>query len=311
MDRHVIVGAGAVGRHTANHLIAAGHEVRMVTRSGGGPDLVGLERVAADASDPAALTRLTDGAAALYNCANPGDYTTWATVWPPLAASLLATAEATGAVLVTMSNLYGYGPVDGPMTEATPLAATGKKGRIRAQMWTDALAAHEAGRARVTEARASDFWGPEGGNDHLGRRFMPKLLAGKRLTHIASPDVPHSWTYLPDVGRTLATLGTDERAWGKAWHVPTLPPQSYRRMAELLAAEAGAPAPKISTLPRWLQRGLGVAVPLLRELEEVHHQFAEPFVLDSSATTETFGVEPTPLDEALAETVTWWRANAT
>jgi nucleoside-diphosphate-sugar epimerase len=311
MDRHVIVGAGAVGRHTANHLIAAGHEVRMVTRSGGGPDLVGLERVAADASDPAALTRLTDGAAALYNCANPGDYTTWATVWPPLAASLLATAEATGAVLVTMSNLYGYGPVDGPMTEATPLAATGKKGRIRAQMWTDALAAHEAGRARVTEARASDFWGPEGGNDHLGWRFMPKLLAGKRLTHIASPDVPHSWTYLPDVGRTLATLGTDERAWGKAWHVPTLPPQSYRRMAELLAAEAGAPAPKISTLPRWLQRGLGVAVPLLRELEEVHHQFAEPFVLDSSATTETFGVEPTPLDEALAETVTWWRANAT
>jgi nucleoside-diphosphate-sugar epimerase len=310
MDRHVIVGAGAVGRHTARHLIAAGHEVRMVTRSGAGPEMAGLERVAADASDPEALTRLTEGAAALYNCANPGDYSTWAEVWPPLAASLLATAEATGAVLVTMSNLYGYGPVDGPMTESTPLAATGKKGRIRAQMWTDALAAHEAGRARVTEARASDFWGPEGGNDHLGQRFMPKLLAGKRLNHIASPDVPHSWTYLPDVGRTLATLGTDERAWGKAWHVPTLPPQTYRRMAELIAAEAGAPTPKISTIPHWLQRGLGVAVPLLRELEEVRHQFTEPFVLDSSATTEVFGLAPTPLDEALTDTVTWWRANA-
>ena len=310
MDRHVIVGAGAVGRHTARRLIAAGHEVRMVTRSGGGPEEVGLERVAADASDPEALTRLTEGAAALYNCANPGDYSTWAEVWPPLAASLLTTAEATGAVLVTMSNLYGYGPVDGPMTESTPLAATGKKGRIRATMWADALAAHEAGRARVTEARASDFWGPEGGNDHLGQRFMPKLLAGKRLTHIASPDVPHSWTYLPDVGRTLATLGTDERAWGKAWHVPTLPPQSYRRMAELLSTEAGAPAPKISTLPHWLQRGLGVAVPLLRELEEVRHQFTEPFVIDSSAATETFGLEPTPLGDALTETVAWWRANA-
>jgi nucleoside-diphosphate-sugar epimerase len=309
MDRHVIVGAGAVGRHTARELIAAGHEVRMISRSCSGPEMPGLERTAADASDPDSLIRLTDGAAALYNCANPADYSTWSTVWPPLAASLLATAEATGAVLVTMGNLYGYGPVDGPMTESTPLAATGTKGRIRARMWTDALAAHEAGRARVTEARASDFWGPEGGNDHLGRRFMPKLLAGKRLSHLANPDVPHSWTYLPDVGRTLATLGTDERAWGRPWHVPTLPPRTYRQMAELIAAEAGAPTPRISAIPHWLQRGLGVAVPLLRELEEVRHQFTEPFVLHSSTTTETFGLEPTPLDEALSETVAWWQMN--
>jgi nucleoside-diphosphate-sugar epimerase len=309
MDRHVVVGAGAVGSHTARHLVAAGHEVRIITRSGSGPDQPGVERVAADASDRDALARLTDGAAAIYNCANPSSYSAWATVWPPLAASLLSAAEASGAVLVTMSNLYGYGPVDGHMTESTPLAATGKKGRIRAQMWRDALAAHEAGRARVTEARASDFWGPLGGNDHLGQRFMPKLLAGRRLTHIASPDVPHAWTYLPDVGRTLATLGTDERAWGRAWHVPTEPPKTYREMAELIATEAGAATPKISVIPHWLQRSLGVAVPLLRELEEVRHQFTEPFVLDSTAAREVFGLEPTSLDQAVAETVAWWRTN--
>jgi nucleoside-diphosphate-sugar epimerase len=308
MDRHVIIGAGAVGRHTARHLVAAGHEVRIVTRSGAGPSEPGVERVAADASDPDALERLVDGAAALYNCANPSGYHQWARDWPPLAASLLSTAEATGAVLVTMSNLYGYGRVDGPMTEDLPLAATGTKGRIRAQMWTDALAAHEAGRVRVTEARASDFFGPEGGNDHLGRRFMPRVLAGKRLTHIASPDVPHAWTYLPDVGRTLATLGTDERAWGKAWHVPTNPPRTYRQMAEDIAAAAGAPGPKISALPHWLQRGLGVAVATVRELEETHHQFTRPWVVDSSAVRDVFGLEPTPMDAAIAETAAWWVA---
>jgi nucleoside-diphosphate-sugar epimerase len=310
MDRHVVIGAGAVGTHTARHLVEAGHEVRMVTRSGAGPDLVGLERVAGDASDPEALRALTDGATAIYNCANPGSYTAWAEVWPPLAAAILKAAEANDAVLVTMSNLYGYGPVDGPMTESTPLASTGKKGLLRAQMWRDALAAHEVGRVRVTEARASDFWGPEGGNDHLGQRFMPKLLTGKRLTHIASPDVPHSWTYLPDVGRTLATLGTDERGWGRAWHVPTNPPKTYREMAELLAAEAGAAPPKVSVIPHWFQRGLGVAMPLMRELEEVRHQFTQPFVLDSSAAGDVFGLLPTPMDAALAETVEWWRDNS-
>ncbi len=309
MDRHVIVGAGAVGTHTARHLVAAGHEVRIVTRSGSGPTEPGIERVAADAADPTALARLVDGAAALYNCANPNGYHQWARDWPPLAASLLSTAEATGAVLVTMSNLYGYGPVEEPMTERLPLAATGTKGRIRAQMWTDALAAHEAGRARVTEARASDFFGPDGGNDHLGQRFMPKLLAGKKVSHIASPDVPHAWTYLPDVGRTLAVLGTDERAWGTAWHVPTNPPRTYRQMAEAMATEAGLPSPKVGSIPHLAMRALGVAMPMIRELEETRHQFTGPWIVDSSAAAQTFDLHPTPLDEAVTETVAWWQAD--
>ena len=80
----------------------------------------------------------------MYNCANP-PYHRWPELWPPLAAAMLAAAERTGAVLVTMSNLYGYGPVDGPMTEDLPLRPTTAKGRVRAAMWHDALAAHQAG----------------------------------------------------------------------------------------------------------------------------------------------------------------------
>ena len=30
--------------------------------------------------------------------------------------------------LVVVENLYMYGPTDGPMSETTPMAATGKKG---------------------------------------------------------------------------------------------------------------------------------------------------------------------------------------
>ena len=310
MDRHVIVGAGAVGTLTAHRLVELGHEVRIVTRSGSGPDVRGVERVAADASDPDALARLVEGAAALYNCANPGDYSTWAEVWPPLAASILTAAERTGAVLVTTGNLYVYAPGTSPMTEATPVGTPTKKGTIRAGMWADALAAHEAGRARVTEARASDFFGPHGGNDHLGERFMPKVLGGRKLMHIASPDVPHSWTYLPDVARTLVALATDERAWGRAWHVPTDPPRTYRKMAEQVAAIAGAPAPRIGTYPHALTRAMGLVMPLMRELEEIRYQFTDPFVLDSSLTESTLGLEPTPMDEALAATVDWWRPQA-
>ena len=106
MSLHVIVGAGAVGSGTALRLAEAGHDVRLVTRSGNGPDHPAVERVAADATDTTRLVALAGGAHALYNCANP-PYDRWATAWPPLAASFLAAAEATEARVVTMGNLYG------------------------------------------------------------------------------------------------------------------------------------------------------------------------------------------------------------
>ena len=80
--------------------------------------------------------------------------------WPPVAAAFLAAAERSGAVLVVASCLYGYGPVDVPMVESLPDAATTKKARIRADMWADALALHEAGRIRAVEVRGSDYMGP-------------------------------------------------------------------------------------------------------------------------------------------------------
>ncbi len=126
-QHHVVVGAGPVGTGTALELAAAGHDVTVVTRSGSGPVHERIARVRADAADAGALATIAEGAAALYNCANP-PYDKWPALWPPIAAALLATAERTGAVLVTMSNLYGYGPVDGVMTESTPLAASFPKG---------------------------------------------------------------------------------------------------------------------------------------------------------------------------------------
>ena len=58
-----------------------------------------------------------------------------------------------------------------PITEATPLAATGRKGRVRARVWQDALAAHQAGRVRVAEVRAADFVGP-GAQSAMGERIV-------------------------------------------------------------------------------------------------------------------------------------------
>ncbi|MET8835529.1 NAD-dependent epimerase/dehydratase family protein [Micromonospora sp. NPDC004540] len=300
MALHVIVGAGPVGTATARLLAERGDRVRVVTRRGTGPAHPAVERIAADAADADRLTALTEGAAALYNCANPA-YHRWPLDWPPLAAALLTAAERTGAVLATVGNLYGYGPVDGPMTEATPLAATGVKGRVRNRMWADALAAHRAGRARITEVRGSDYLGADGTS--LAMMVLPRVLAGRRAFLPVDWDAPHTWTYIPDVARTLVAAATDERAWGRAWHVPSAPAVSMRDLAGRAAALVGAPAPRLTRMPYpvlWLG---GVANPFVRELRETAYQFDRPYVLDSTAATASLGIEATPLDRAVKETV--------
>jgi nucleoside-diphosphate-sugar epimerase len=306
MSLHVIIGAGPVGSATALRLAADGQHVRVITRSGTGPHADGVEPVAADATDAGRLASLTAGAAVIYNCASP-PYHRWPQDWPPLAASVLAAAEQAGAVLVTMSNLYGYGPVGHPITERDPLAAAGPKGRTRAAVWAQALAAHQAGRVRATEARASDFFGPGvRGQSPIGRS-IPRLLAGRPVAVLGDPDVAHSWTYLPDIAAALVTLGTSERAWGHAWHVPTSAPMSQCDIYTELARLAGARAPRLRPVPPRLIRAAGLAVPTLRELAEVAYQFTAPFVVDSSAFTATFSLRPTPADQALAATLDWWQ----
>jgi nucleoside-diphosphate-sugar epimerase len=308
---HLVVGAGPVGSALAVRLADAGTRVRVVTRSGGGPSHPLVERVALDASDPDRLADAARGASVVYNCANPGPYPEWERVWPPLAASILRAAEASGAVLTTMANLYGYGPVDGPIRRDTPLRPSDHKGVLRARMWEDALAAHDAGRVRVTEARASDYLGPTAPESNgLLPMYAAATLEGRPATVFGDPDAPHSWTAVDDIAATLEVLGRDERAWGSAWLVPSNPPVSVRELLRALGQRTGTGEPRLRRMPRWVLAAGGTVVPMLREVTGVLYQFERPFVVDASETTETFGVTPTDWDALLDATARAWRDRA-
>jgi len=297
----LVIGAGAVGTATARLLSERGDDVRLVTRSGGGPEHPAIERVAADATDGDALARLAAGATAIYSCAGPA-YPRWATDWPPLAAGLLRAAETSGAVLVTTGNLYGYGAVDGPMTEDLPLRPNSEKGRVRVRIWEQALAAHRAGRMRTAEVRGSDYLGA-GAVSPMTVLVLPKVLVGKRASVPADLDAPHSWTYTGDVARTLVAVASEQSSWGRAWHVPTGPPRSFREVAARATELAGLPGPLLSAMPYPVLWIGGLFDPMARAVRETQYQFRGPFVLDSTAATEAFGISPAALDDVLRETI--------
>lgn len=322
MARHVVVGRGPIGRTLAHQLVAEGHDVLVLSRSGAAaptpvlapvPEAVEpgtLSWAAVDGTDAVALTRAARGAEALYNCANP-TYYRWPTDWPPIAEALLTAAAASGAVLVTAANLYVYPPGTRPMREDSPVAPADAKGEVRAEMWAQARRRHDAGDVRATEVRGSDYLGPDAAdNAHAGSRMLRPLLAGGTIRPIGSADALHSWTYLPDFARALRSAAGEPQAWGRAWHVPSPEPSTLRDVARRFAAAAGAPEPRISPLPMSAVRALGLVVPLMREIGRIGYQFTEPFVLDSTASQRVLGLTPTSWPQIVEETLAAWTDGA-
>ena len=128
---HVVFGTGQVGSALAAHLAGLGIAVRAVSRHRP-TALAGVDWRAADATDPEGAADAAKGASVIYQCLN-APYNQWPEWFPPLQRGVLAAAERTGALLVSLENLYGYGPTGGQaMTEDLPLAVTGVKGRARA-----------------------------------------------------------------------------------------------------------------------------------------------------------------------------------
>jgi hypothetical protein len=220
---HVVFGTGQVGRALAGCLAGRGLAVRAVSRRRPPGLAGGADWRAADAADPDGAREAAQGAAVVYQCLN-APYSRWPELFPPLQRGALAAAESAGALLVTLENLYGYGPpaAGRAMTEDLPLGATTVKGRTRAAMTEELLAAAAAGRVRVAIGRASDFFGA-GVTDGsvLGRRVFGSALAGRRADFIGNPDLPHTYSYVPDIAEGLATLRPappgSSWTWSRAW----------------------------------------------------------------------------------------------
>jgi nucleoside-diphosphate-sugar epimerase len=303
---HVVFGTGQVGLALAARLAGLGVGVRAVSRRRPAALGDGVDWRPADVTELEAAVDAAKGASVVYQCLN-APYTQWPELFPPLQRGALTAAERAGALLVTLENLYAYGAAGGqPLTEDLPLAAVTSKGRTRAAMTAELLAASAAGRVRIAIGRASDFFGAGVTESTLGARTFGNAVAGKRADFIGNPDLPHTYSYVPDIAAGLAALGTDERAAGQVWHLPGPQTVTTRALLDLVAGEVGHPV-GIRNVPKLVLRALGLASPLMRGLAEMSYEFDEPFVMDTSKFETAFGTAATPLATAITDTISWYR----
>lgn len=306
--QHVIFGTGPLGISVMHALRAEGiSSIRMVNRSGKRgniPQAVAV--IGADAYDVEQVAQATQGAQVVYQCAQP-EYSEWPEKFPPLQKSILAGTARNAAKLIVGDNLYMYGPTNGaPIHEGLPYNASGKKGRTRAQMAQAVLDAHQNGTVRAALARGSDFFGEAVLGSTLGERVFEPLLQGKAAQVFGSIDQPHTYTYIRDFGRAMVILGQREQALGRAWHVPNAETLSTRQVIERMAQLAGVEA-QVSVMPRLMFEAVSLVHPILREFRENRYMLYEPYIVAHDDFVQAFGNIATPLDDALRNTIAWYR----
>jgi len=291
---HVVFGAGQIGRPLAQRLLADGHRVRQVTRSGSAAP--GAEAFTADLSDPSQAIAAAAGADVVYQVIN-APYTKWSTLLEPLQRGALAGAKAAGAHLVVLDNLYAYGVPDGPIRGDSPRNPCSVKGAIRKRLVE--LLLQDQG-ISIAIGQAADFVGPDITESVLSGKALASYGTGGRIPVPGDPSLPRAYSFGGDVVAGLAALGADPQATG-VWILPTLNTSTD----ELLAAIGAATGRTGRTfgMPSWLMRTLGAVVPIVREVAEMTYQWEVPYTVDCGPMAQRYGLPPSSLEQVAAAIV--------
>jgi nucleoside-diphosphate-sugar epimerase len=307
MNVTVLGATGGIGRAIVHELTARGHAVTAASRSAAATTWpTGVRAVTTDLRDRSAARGACQGADVVVMAAQV-PYSGWLTELTPLVDAAVDAAEHAGARLVMVDNLYGYGFPDGPITEDSPLAATTRKGRLRAALGERLLAVHASGRVSVTIGRFADYYGAGGENSLVYQVGVKPAVAGRTARVFIDGDQPHTFHHLPDAARGFAMLVEHPEADGRIWILPAAPAVTQRELYSLLGEVLGHEL-KIGRITPGMLRMIGLVNRELKEALEVVGQFDRPYVTDASAFEAAFGpIEVTDHRAALAATVAWAR----
>ncbi|MGI9611520.1 MAG: NAD-dependent epimerase/dehydratase family protein [Acidimicrobiales bacterium] len=311
MSRHVVLGAGPIGVSVGERL-SGEHDVAVFSIMGNRAyDMVGTSVEVVDATVPAQLARVCEGAEVVYLCLN-AHYVEWAELFPPRLDAAIEVAERVGAKLVYHDCVYGYDISAGIVDESTAQGSKSSKGRLRSAMAATFLRACGAGRIRGVIGRSADVYGPgalnSSFNSTLGERHFSPLLAGKPVSVLGDIDQPHTYAFVPDVARGLATLGRDDDSSGEVWHIPAAPTLSHRELLTIAFEVAGLPVKiRASKISGYVVRVIGRFQADLGQVAEMLDHFEQPLEVSHRKFEAAFGADPTPHEVAMAETMTWYR----
>lgn len=313
-SKYLIIGAtGAIGYAFAKALQAAGEHATLLVRNRRKAvslfgDTRGFTIVEGDVNDTPLLKSIAEGTDYIFHGAN-ASYEHWAAAMPIMTRSVIEAAEHAGATVVFPGNNYNFGKTDQPISEITPFNPSAPLGKVRADLEKMLQRATDHGRIRTLIVRMAEIWGPNVTN----KQFAPIFengLKGKAMPWLISAEPAQQLLYAPDAGRALVALTKtgDPKPYEVTNIGGTLVP-SIRSWLEQIAEVAGRPA-KISVTPKFMVSLLGRFIPVMREVAALSYKYETTVVLnDAKFKAEYPEFEQTPMKQAMADTLEWFKAH--
>jgi nucleoside-diphosphate-sugar epimerase len=300
-----ILGAnGTIGSVLAKELVNYTDRLRLVSRN---PKKVNNtdELFPADLLEPGAADRAVAGSEVVYLTVGL-DYklNVWEEKWPKLMRLTIDACIKHNARLVFFDNVYMY-DIDeiGHMTETSVINPPSRKGEVRRQISEMLLDEVRAGKLMALIARSADFYGPGNEKSFITEMVYSNLKKGKRANWFCDADKKHSFTYTPDAARATALLGNTPDAYNQVWHLPTDKNSlTGREIIGLFAGEMNSSG-RVSVMPVWLVKTLGLFIPILREMPEMMYQYDRNYFFDSSKFDKRFKFTTTTYQEGVRQTV--------
>ena len=297
-----VFGYGAVGQPIVDTLVARGDRVRVATRRRPANLPADVEHIACDVLKAGDVSRALDGAKqAVLAVGFAYDWRLWRTVWPLTMTNMIDGCAEAAARLVFIDNLYQLGPQTMPRTEEMPLAATGHKAVILAEVARIWQGARD--RVRVATLRCSDFYGPGVAVSHLGASAFGELAKGRPAQLLVPADTPHDFAYVPDIARAaVLLLDAPDEDFGQAWNMPCAPTRSPRELLAMGATTLGHRL-RVWAVPLALLRPIGLVYRFAKEVADVGFTWDRPYIVDGGRLTRRFGFAPTPFETGVPATV--------
>jgi nucleoside-diphosphate-sugar epimerase len=303
--KQTILGAnGTIGKLLAKELSQYTQNIRLVSRN---PVKINEsdELFSADLTDVNLVDKAIEGSAIVYLVVG-FDYNlkTWQNNWPKLMKATIESCIKHQAKLVFFDNVYMYDKSAIPnLTENSPINPSSKKGLVRRDIAEMILKAVETGGINALIARAPDFYGPGNQNSFLIQVVYNNLIKGKNANWFVNGNKKHSFIYTPDAAKATALLGNTPDSYNQVWHLPcddhTLNAQEW---VDLFNREMNTNK-KLSVLPMFLIKILGIFIPFMREMPEMMYQYNQDYFFDSTKFKKRFSFTPTSYQKGVKQIV--------
>lgn len=230
---------------------------------------------AADLLDPEQTRRAVMGTEIAYLTVGlPMDTPLWVAQWPVMMRNVIDACAAENCKLVFFDNTYMYPQTATPHTEDTPFQPHGEKGKVRAAIAQELLAAMAQKRVQAMICRAPEFYGPGITQSITNATIIDSLKRGGKAKVFLRDDTLRTLIYTPDASRAMALLGNTPDAYGQTWHLPCDDQRLTYRQFIALAADIFGVEARYTVLKRWQLTLAGLFNNRVRETAELLPRYA-------------------------------------